>query len=216
MKIFTKIIHLFGCALLSAGLLALAGGAARAAGKVAAVVEQGATANGEIQVLDRLPAGTEFTLGNGETMILAYTRSCIRETITGGKVTVGAEQSEVAGGEVVREEVKTCPEPRLALSAAESQESATIAFRGGVRHLFSRTPLLASRDGNLRISIFQGETLIGEIKTEGGEFDLLADRLELTPGKTFRVESDSNTVLVEIDADAKAGGDFLTRYVYID
>lgn len=190
----------------------------QAAGKATAVVEQGATADGEIQALDRLPAGTEFSLEASETMILAYPRSCIRETITGGKVTIGAEQSEVAGGEVVREEVKTCPEPRLALTAAESQESATIAFRGGTRYLFTQTPLLASRKGNLRIAIFEGETLVREIKAADGvrTLDLAVEKLELEPGKAYRVQSDTNTVLIEIDAGAKSGGDFPTRYVYID
>lgn len=213
MKLLRNIIRL--CAVAGGLILAVSPGI-QAAGKVTAVVEQGATVNGDIQALDRLAEGTEFNLGAGETMILAYTRSCVRETITGGKVTVGAEQSDVAGGQVVREEIKTCPEPRLALTAAESQESAIIAFRGGTRHLFSKTPLLASRDSNLRIAIFEGDTLIREFKTETGELDLAAEKLELTPGKVYRAESDRNTVLLEIDADAQAGGDFLTRYVYID
>lgn len=212
MQVLRNIIRL--CVV--AGGLILAADGALAAGKVTAVVEQGATADGTIQLLDRLKEGTEFTLSAGESVTLAYTHSCIRETITGGKITVGAEQSDVTGGEVKREKIATCPEPRLALTSAESQESAIIAFRGGTRHLFSKTPMLVSRPDNLKLVLYEGETVIGEVKGESGIFDVAGKKLELAPGKVYRIESDRNTVLLEIDADAKAGGDFLTRYVYID
>ena len=46
--------------------------------------------------------GQVIHLGAHDRIVLGYLNSCWRETIRGGTVTVGAEQSEVAGGEVVR------------------------------------------------------------------------------------------------------------------
>ena len=41
-------------------------------------------------------------LGPDQTLVLSYKDSCVRETITGGTVTIGTDQSEVRSGEVTR------------------------------------------------------------------------------------------------------------------
>src|ERR1700720_3007302 len=46
--------------------------------------------------------GKTFRLGAQDTMVLSYLDSCLRETITGGTVTIGIDHSEVQGGEVTR------------------------------------------------------------------------------------------------------------------
>ena len=52
--------------------------------------------------MDYAHAGQVIRLSPGQTMVLSYGASCVRETITGGTVTIGTEQSEVRSGEVRR------------------------------------------------------------------------------------------------------------------
>jgi len=47
-------------------------------------------------------AGQVIRLGPDQTLVLSYKDSCVRETITGGTVTIGTDQSEVQSGEVTR------------------------------------------------------------------------------------------------------------------
>ena len=63
-------------------------------------------------------------------MILGYLSSCIRETIDGGVITIGARQSTVEGGLVVREIVE-CDGGQTDLSVAEASQSGVITFRAG-------------------------------------------------------------------------------------
>lgn len=50
--------------------------------------------------MDYVEPGQVIRLGAADGLVLGYLKSCWRETITGGTVTVGTEQSQVAGGEV--------------------------------------------------------------------------------------------------------------------
>src|SRR5438105_11441203 len=47
------------------------------------------------QFMDYVEPGKVIRLGPRDKVVLGYLRSCIRETITGGIVTVGTEQSDV-------------------------------------------------------------------------------------------------------------------------
>jgi hypothetical protein len=73
-------------------------------------------------------AGKAIRLAAADTLILDYLHSCIRETITGSSLVVGAEQSAVHGGKVVRETV-ACDGGQLQLTADQAQKSETIVFR---------------------------------------------------------------------------------------
>ena len=52
--------------------------------------------------MDYLKTGQVIRLGPRDTLVLTYMTSCVRETITGGTVTIGADLSEVQSGQVVR------------------------------------------------------------------------------------------------------------------
>ncbi|WP_374370891.1 hypothetical protein [Dongia sp.] len=199
----------------------MAGGFALAASKRVAIVDQGAAASAGIQEFDQLAEGTEFSLGAGETIVIGYLTSCVVETITGGKVVIGAKQSEVTGGEVSRTEVK-CAEPRLVLTAAEAQESATIAFRPApsLRHVFTRTPLLlGSKSQPLFVEIVAADTnqIVRKLQSDNGRIDLAAEKVELEPGKTYLIKSgDREPLTIEIDPAAKAGGGTTERAINVD
>jgi len=86
-------------------VIALMGATAAYAAEPAAVVEGVSAARTDIQELDFLEAGRTFELAADEVMTLVYLTSCLQETITGGVVTIGLEQSSVAGGVVKRKNV---------------------------------------------------------------------------------------------------------------
>jgi hypothetical protein len=90
-----------------AGLTALAFAAALAvapaAAEPAAALIESLTSNFQrVELMDYVQAGHVIRLNPGQTMVLSYGASCVREIITGGTVTIGTEQSEVRSGEVRR------------------------------------------------------------------------------------------------------------------
>ena len=83
------------------GLMALTSGAAADPIEVALVE----SANGNslsVESMDYVRAGQIIRLGPHDTIVLRYLSSCLRETITGGTITVGSDWSEVQSGEVQR------------------------------------------------------------------------------------------------------------------
>ena len=109
------------------GLLALMVGAASAATPTAMVEDVTGNSAG-VGPLDYLSAGRSIKLGASDRLVLDYFHSCIRETITGGSLVVGTDQSVVHGGTVTRETV-SCDGGQLQLTAGQSQTSETIVFR---------------------------------------------------------------------------------------
>jgi hypothetical protein len=109
------------------GALLLTGGVATAASPAAMVEDVTGTSAG-VGALDYLPAGKVIKLAAADRIVLDYLHSCIRETITGSALVVGAEQSTVHGGSISRETV-SCDGGQLQLSADQSQKSETIVFR---------------------------------------------------------------------------------------
>jgi hypothetical protein len=82
-----------------------------------------------LEVMDYLETGQVIRLGARETLVLSYLNSCTRETITGGTVTVGTEQSEVVSGRVERTKVR-CDRARASASAEYVIQSSGHVFRG--------------------------------------------------------------------------------------
>ena len=81
-----------------------------------------------IELMDYVSAGKVIKLGRQDSIVLGYLRSCWHETITGGTVIVGAEQSDVRGGEVVRSKVK-CDGGNIALTPGQANQSAGTSYR---------------------------------------------------------------------------------------
>jgi hypothetical protein len=101
-------------------------GAAQAA-PPAAIVEEIAPQHG-IEAWSTLAAGVTIKLKAGERMVLNYVASCQHETITGGVVAIGAEQSIVTGGDVKRERGE-CDGGKALLTADQARNSAVMVFR---------------------------------------------------------------------------------------
>ena len=81
-----------------------------------------------VEFMDYVNMGHVIKLGPQDTIVLSYLKSCWRETIRGGTVTVGAEQSDVTGGTVDRVKVG-CDGGKMELATAQSKQSAAMVFR---------------------------------------------------------------------------------------
>ncbi len=94
----------------------------------AAIVEHVRSAKSDLRTFDYLRAGQVVDLGRSGNLILGYLKSCLRETITGGQVTVGITESVVKDGLVLREVVE-CDGGRTKLTPEEARKSGTVVFR---------------------------------------------------------------------------------------
>ena len=82
-----------------AGAVAVASAAAADPIEVA-LVESVSSKSPGVEFMDYVQAGQIIRLGPHDTIVLSYMSSCLRETITGGTITVGPDWSEVQSGEV--------------------------------------------------------------------------------------------------------------------
>jgi hypothetical protein len=215
MKFLRNIIRL--CVV--TGGLVLAAGSTWAAPRVA-IIEAGQVAAAGLMEFSLLSDGTEFELAAGETITIGYLKSCISETITGGNVVIGTEESVVTGGKVVRSESGQCVQPQLDLTAADSQQSASLVVRGDglVKILHQRSPILRSRAGNtlfVEIVPIQGGAPM-KLKSENGVIDFAAENIELQPGQSYYVKTGKNSVQLDVASGAKVGGRTIERVVLID
>ena len=95
----------------------------------AALVESVTGRSAQVEVMDYVDAGQTIRLGPHDTIVLSYLHSCVRETIIGGTVTVGVEQSEVQAGKVTRTKVD-CDEPTFVLTGNSGVQFSGRVFRG--------------------------------------------------------------------------------------
>ena len=98
-----------------------------AAGPVA-IVEEIDSSSARVQFMDFVDQGQVIQLGDKAALILGYLPSCLRETITGGSVTIGPEKSIVSGGKVTREVVE-CDGGNMQLTMAQTKQSGVMVFR---------------------------------------------------------------------------------------
>jgi hypothetical protein len=117
-------------ALVLAGALAFPSIAAAADPFEVAVVESISGNSSGVEFMDYLHLGQVIRLSPRETLVLSYKASCLRETITGGTVTVGLDRSQVRSGEVQRS-VGPCGEGK---KLTDAQSVAGRTFRGGIPH----------------------------------------------------------------------------------
>ena len=95
-----------------------------------AVVESISGSSSGVEFMDYLHVGQVIRLSHHESLVLSYKASCLRETITGGTVTVGLDRSQVRSGEVQRS-VGRCGEGK---KLTDAQSVAGRTFRGGIPH----------------------------------------------------------------------------------
>ncbi len=194
--------------------LALAAAPPTLAAAPAALVEDVAGAAG-IQAFDYVEAGRTLALGSGGVLVLGYLKSCLKETITGGTVTIGTEQSAVAGGKVQRERVE-CDGGNLRLTAEQTGKSGVTVFRvapgnEAVVRVFALSPALSLG----RHAGTGGATVVIErvdkpdkpqtFTATGAALDLAKAGVKLARGGLYRAKIGEDAVQFRIDPLAVDG-----------
>ena len=93
-----------------------------------ALVESINSHSQRVELMTYAHVGQVIRLSPDQTMVLSYKNSCVRETITGGTVTVGIEHSEVQSGDVKRVN-GSCNAGKVELTGAQTAISGR-AYRG--------------------------------------------------------------------------------------
>src|SRR5271166_3629752 len=94
--------------LVVAGAVA-SGSFAAPASRQAALVEIMTGSPAGVRDMTYVETGKTITLGEHDSITLSYLKSCVQETITGGIVKVGTDQSEVQSGTLTRTTVACDP-----------------------------------------------------------------------------------------------------------
>jgi hypothetical protein len=166
-----------------------------------------------VELMDYVAAGKVIRLGPQESIVLGYLGSCWHETIKGGIVTVGAEQSEVQGGEVSRRKVM-CNGGKIALTPEQANQSAGTTVRAlhakPALTLYGLFPVVEADGGTLTIVRVdrEGEYHAANVPMKHGTrrsfFDFATTKRALAAGGTYRASIGSRRILFMIDPNATA------------
>lgn len=212
--------------MLRVGLTALiavmaSAGPAAAAGEPVAVVEDISGKAAGVEFMDYVTAGQVIHLGAGDKLVLGYMDSCWQETITGGTVTVGHEQSTVRDGKVARAKV-ACDGGKMQLTAQQASKSGAVVFRGAPRpKAAAPQPELTIYGLSPVVDIKGGGHLVIERLDQPGqriEVDVAAHQLfrgafydfakagkALTAGGVYRASVGAQQIVFKVDPYARPG-----------
>jgi hypothetical protein len=201
-------------------VVGVVGLAASAAAQVpAAIVEDAQGKVDGVEFMDYVAPGKVIKLGPKATVVLGYMKSCWRETITGGTVVVGAEESMVHDGDVQRVKVD-CDGSASQLSDHEASQGAATTFRNvkptqpavPPLTLYGLSPLVEVKgNGTLIVERVdaQGERYTVPLKSSvlvrGKFYDFAQAKKSLTAGGTYTASLGPRTVTFKIDPHAISG-----------
>lgn len=186
----------------------------------AALVEEVTGTAAGVEAMDYVQAGKVIALAGSDTMVLSYLRSCWRETIAGGTVTVGSEQSAVAGGRVRREKVPC--DNKLALSSDQASKSGVMVFRAPPKPargesepqltLYGLSPVVDLKGGGVLVieRLDQpGERhqieIGGAQLFRGAFYDFAKAGTALAAGGVYRATAGNRSIVFKVDAFASPG-----------
>lgn len=223
------------------GLIGLAGLVlcsvpAAAANEPVAMVEDVKSKSAGVQFMEYLTQGKVIALAPKDVLVVDYFHSCVRETITGGTVTVGAERSDVIGGDVSSETVQ-CDGGQLRLTAQQASQSGVVVYRAVPkpgepptdanavqRTLYGLSPLidLKAKGGKLVVERLDkaGErielNLAATDLLHGTLYDFARHGRKLTAGGVYRASANGRSVVFKIDPSAQPGeGDLAGRLLQL-
>jgi hypothetical protein len=147
--------------------------------------------------------------------------SCWRETITGGTVVVGAEQSMVHQGEITRAKVD-CDAGRAEVTSRQARESAATVFRSlqpaqraetpPQVTLYGLSPIVEIKDGGKLVVERldrRGErhevAVRGKSLQRGKFYDFAKAQKALSPGGVYAATAGDRMIVFKIAPDAKPG-----------
>ena len=211
---------ILGSALAAAGLFGFA--ATAAAQAPVAVVEEVKGKPAGVEFMDYVVPGQVIKLGSKGMIVLGYMKSCWRETITGGTVVVGTEQSMGHQSDIQRVKVD-CDGGGQQLTDRQSRESAATVFRSmtpaqqasSTPHLtiYGLSPIVeVNGDGKLVIERLdkRGERhevgVRGKSLLRGKFYDFATAEKALAPGAVYAASFDGQTIVFKVDPESKSVG----------
>lgn len=196
-------------------LLGLPARAEAAPAKPAAIIEDIQAAAVEFGPLDFLFEGTTINLAEGETLTLAYLRSCIVEAFKGGVVTVGRTQSEQAGGNLQYRQEVDCDGGGIVPTERQGQDVAGVVFRapdsGNDEPLvivYATKPIFAFAEPVTELFIKRLDPGFEEeprrFPVTGNRLDLADGQVGLVVGGLYRATTEKGTILFRVSRRATA------------
>ena len=203
-------------------------GAWAEAASPAALVEDVSAGVTGVGAFDYVPAGKQIALGSAGKLVLGYLASCVEETIVGGAVTVGAEQSTVAGGAVQRKTVACAGKP-MQLTVEQSGKSGGLVFRrppssnaaGGAAPAADRPRIIPGagpvislpKPGRLTIARVDDKAAPIVLDLPAKPVDLARRGVHLAPGGTYRASYGANEIVFEVGQPSTAESSPLARLI---
>ena len=180
-----------------------------------AVVEDVKGKPAGVEFMDYVAAGKVIKLGPKDTIVLGYMKSCWRETITGGIVVVGTEESMIHLGKIERSKVN-CDAGRMQLTKQEASQSAATVVRSVKPApqvtIYGLSPVIEIKGGGTLVIERldkEGErraVKVGDKSLVRGKFyDLAKARIALTPGGTYLARFGTLEIVFKVDPQAKPG-----------
>lgn len=188
-----------------------------------AIVEDVRGGPSGVEFMDYVEVGKVIQLGSNGRLVLSYLKSCWRETITGGKVTVGSGWSEVTGGRVDRTQV-ACDGGKMQLSYEVASKSGASVFRD--IHRIEQPPAVQSQPQFVLhglspvVEIKRGTTAVIERVDRPGEryevpgagkpvhgrfYDFADDKKQLAAAGIYKATIGSSQIMFQVDRNAKPG-----------
>lgn len=192
---------------------------------VVAIVEDIQGGPRGIEFMDYVETGKQIQLAPDGRLVLSYLKSCFRETIVGGKVTVGTGWSQVTGGQVDRTQV-SCDGGKMQLSYEVASKSGASVFRELHRSEQPTSSPLARPQFILHgaspvIEVKRGSKVVIERLDKTGErfeipgagrplhhgrfYDFAEDDKQLAATGVYKATIGSKQVTFRVDANAKPG-----------
>ncbi len=194
----------------------------------AALVEDVSAGVTGVEAFDYVPAGKQIKLGGGGKLVLGYLASCQEETITGGAVTIGTDQSTVAGGSVQRKTV-ACAGKSMQLTAEQSGTSGGLVFRKPPSTSAAATSAPAAnrprpmpitgpvislpKSGRLTIVRVDTSAAPVTLQLPAKPVDIGKRGVQLAPGGTYQANYGSSSVVFQIDATSSGETSPLARLI---
>lgn len=194
------------------------------AGKISAIVENITGAAKGVQQMDLLEEGQTIELPAGAEVTLGYLRSCVRETITGGRVTIGVEKSAVENGKRQSEEVD-CDGGQIVRTSQRTDDVAGAVFRKGN---FEKAPLpkpdwvLFGLSPVIRLSVAAKMLRIErldaiedpiEVPVNGTWVDLEAHGIKFAPSGLYAISSGARPYIIKVSPLAEPDAPMLSRLI---
>lgn len=193
------------------------------ASEIAAVVEEASGAGVSIQPMDLLEVGQVIELSDNGKIVLGYFLSCVRETISGGRVTIGSDESTVENGQLSSEEVD-CDGGQAVRNNNDAQDVAGAVFREGKSTkplpkpdwtLFGTRPLFRlSQDADtLKIERIDKDGPSVSIAVSGRVVDTAGTSVELEPSGLYAVTVGDRAHVLKISPLAEPDAPVISRLV---